>query len=459
MEQALKVLYNSLKQKDEQIEIHSQKLKQLSSERGEMIKMIESLTKIINVETPTTTEEPTKKTLNEQQSFSSTSSAGSMPEEDTKKSWAEKVEQEDEESKNGLDQPSDAVDLQPEKKVYVIFDGPMKGIYNNWAIASLHINGKNVRHKAYPTMEEAKEAYKASYKEMAIAKDIGQPSKMESKKKVSVGSIINLQKEKNKIKTIDDFMGKWRWLANFKEELAIECFYPVNTKHGVKTNTVPGISKELLKEFYDYGMLKTVYLEEKEGYRFQELADLPKEIGDTAKRFNDFLAKGREIFLQFEQTYPWFEEENNQMAVRPRTAIKIGISNKTYLEPNATSVGWTLISFVQQMKRFYDYLIKYGSSITNYKVLYVSDYCFMVCDSKKKVSTEHLKQTLQFEELFSGFENGLHRIPDEVQQECCQYFSTYKGHICKWCAKDKVSAEETKIPTTSAARDKATEKA
>lgn len=198
MEQALKVLYNSLKQKDEQIEIHSQKLKQLSSERGEMIKMIESLTKIINVETPTTTEEPTKKTLNEQQSFSSTSSAGSMPEEDTKKSWAEKVEQEDEESKNGLDQPSDVVDLQPEKNVYVIFDGPMKGIYNNWAIASLHINGKNVRHKAYPTMEKAKEAYKASYKEMAIAKDIGQPSKMESKKKVSVGSIINLQKEKTR---------------------------------------------------------------------------------------------------------------------------------------------------------------------------------------------------------------------------------------------------------------------
>jgi hypothetical protein len=65
MEQALKVLYNSLKQKDEQIEIHSQKLKQLSSERGEMVKMIESLTKIINVEAPTATttitEEPTTK--------------------------------------------------------------------------------------------------------------------------------------------------------------------------------------------------------------------------------------------------------------------------------------------------------------------------------------------------------------------------------------------------------------
>jgi hypothetical protein len=71
----------------------------------------------------------------------------------------------------------------------------------------------------------------------------------------------------------------------------------------------------------------------------------------------------------------------------------------------------------------------------------------------------HLKQTLHFEDLFSGFENGLYRIPEEVQWECCQYFSKYKGHICKWCAKDKVSAEEDKIPTVSTLEDKAKDKA
>jgi hypothetical protein len=114
----------------------------------------------------------------------------------------------------------------------------------------------------------------------------------------------------------------------------LECFYPVNTKLSVKANTVPGISKELLKDFYDMGLLRTVYLEEKEGQRFQELSNLPKEIGDIAKRFNDLFAKGREIFLQFEQTYPWFDGENNFMAVGPRTIIKIGISNKSYLPPN-----------------------------------------------------------------------------------------------------------------------------
>jgi hypothetical protein len=73
----------------------------------------------------------------------------------------------------------------------------------------------------------------------------------------------------------------------------------------------------------------------------------------------------------------------------------------------------------------------------------------MVCDSKKKVTDEHLKQTLHFEELFSGFENGLYRIPKEVQKECCMYFQKYKGHMCKWCATTKVSALEDK------AKDKA----
>jgi hypothetical protein len=96
------------------------------------------------------------------------------------------------------------------------------------------------------------------------------------------------------------------------------------------------------------------------------------------------------------------------------------------------------------MKRFYDNLIRYGSSITNFKVLYSTDLCLMVCDSKKKVTDEHLKQVLHFEDLFSGFEQGLYRIPEEIQKECCLYFQKYKGHMCKWCASSKVSAQEDK---------------
>ena len=61
MEQALKVLQNNLKQKDEQIEIYRQKLQPLSSERGEMIKMIDEFLKIMKA----TTGEPAEVQPNE----------------------------------------------------------------------------------------------------------------------------------------------------------------------------------------------------------------------------------------------------------------------------------------------------------------------------------------------------------------------------------------------------------
>jgi hypothetical protein len=479
MEQALKVLQNNLKQKDEQIEIYRQKLQTLSSERGEMIKMIDEFLKIMKA----TTGEPAEDQPNEvpknnenwdllgqdsgkynyyvkytapeeskipiesvEPSGWNSTTKPELTTSDSKKSWGD-IAEEAEESKNDFAESNvvvDPIDEQLGKNVYVIFDGPMKGIYSNWAIAKLHIDGKNVRHKAYPTMEKAKAAYNSAYKEITNSIDMVQPSTMEVKKKVSVDTILNLERLKNKEKTFDDFIGKWRWLTSYKEELALECFYPVNIKLSAKANTVPGISKELLKDFYDMGLLKTVYLEEEVGRRFQELSLLPKEIGDIAKRFNDLFAKGKEIFLQFEQTYPWYDPANNIMATGPRTVIKIGISNKTYLPANLESIGWSAHSFIYQMKRFYDNLIRYGSSITNFKVLYSSDLCLMVCDSKKKVTDEHLKQVLHFEDLFSGFDQGLYRIPEEVQKECCLYFQKYKGHMCKWCASSKVSALEDK---------------
>jgi U3 small nucleolar ribonucleoprotein component len=47
MEQTIKMLQNNLKQKDKQIQDVSLKLQTLTSERGEMIKMIAGLTKIM----------------------------------------------------------------------------------------------------------------------------------------------------------------------------------------------------------------------------------------------------------------------------------------------------------------------------------------------------------------------------------------------------------------------------
>ncbi|GKB62878.1 enzymatic polyprotein [Tanacetum coccineum] len=50
------------------------------------------------------------------------------------------------------------------QKWYVIFNGPFRGIYNDWAIASTHIIRKSVSHKSYLTKEAAEKALGESYK-------------------------------------------------------------------------------------------------------------------------------------------------------------------------------------------------------------------------------------------------------------------------------------------------------
>nr|GEZ16350.1 enzymatic polyprotein [Tanacetum cinerariifolium] len=50
-----------------------------------------------------------------------------------------------------------------EQKLYVIFNGPFRGIYNDWTIASTHIIGKSVSHKSL-TKEAAEKTLGESYK-------------------------------------------------------------------------------------------------------------------------------------------------------------------------------------------------------------------------------------------------------------------------------------------------------
>jgi hypothetical protein len=78
----------------------------------------------------------------------------------------------------------------------------MKGVYQQWAIAKQHIDGKNVRHKAYPTLEEAKITYIVVYKEMTKLEGIQKQPSMEVKKKVSVDTILSLERLRKKTRLL-----------------------------------------------------------------------------------------------------------------------------------------------------------------------------------------------------------------------------------------------------------------
>ena len=53
--------------------------------------------------------------------------------------------------------PTSPVTKKPHK-YYVIFNGPMRGIYDEWHKASQFITGRNITHKSYGNLEDAKQA-------------------------------------------------------------------------------------------------------------------------------------------------------------------------------------------------------------------------------------------------------------------------------------------------------------
>jgi hypothetical protein len=247
MEAAIKTLQNSLRQKQEQIASAKNRLETLLSEEGEMILTIQNLEKLCKKETSTVSEPKNNEnwdllgqdsgkfnyyvkytvpkesetpiesiapsgwnSTNKDHKYLETTPTtvlATLP----KTAWADKVEED--ERKNGKEkesidqQISQKIDSQlgGKKKAYVIFDGPMKGICHNWETTKLHVNGKNVRYKGYMTLEEAKAAYNAVYKEVAIASNIVQPSKMETKKKIYVDRIIYGESKLVKEVTIGDY--------------------------------------------------------------------------------------------------------------------------------------------------------------------------------------------------------------------------------------------------------------
>jgi len=293
---------------------------------------------------------------------------------DSRKSWAEEVEEEDEARKNGSTiQTSDPVGNEMGNfKAYVIFDRPMKGIYRKWAIAKQHIIGKNVCHKGYETMKEAEQALYGSYKEVTIAKNLQRSPTIESKKKMSIDKIRQLEHQKN-FQIIDptyiEFSLRWKWINNYVEEFTTECFYPINIFGCTKAVILPRIDNTTCLSFFKNGLIHTIYLEEQPGKTYGELKFLPNELQNLAQKFNNLFAKGKEIFLHIDSTYPWYYEITSDLISKPLYLIKIGISNKEYPVMSIESTKWKPAVYVNRMKNIHQKISRLTQQI-NYRVVY-----------------------------------------------------------------------------------------
>ncbi|GKE99198.1 enzymatic polyprotein [Tanacetum coccineum] len=161
MEAIIKTVQSQLQQKREQLASLKEKITSLKEqaisiekEEKELCNLLQSLTQ--NLETTSELIETSTITQKQPEPVTSTSKT----QQPSSPSPGEKEFMKREEDIEKILQNSS----HGKQKWYVIFNGPFRGIYNDWAITSTHIIGKSVSHKSYLTREAIEKALGESYK-------------------------------------------------------------------------------------------------------------------------------------------------------------------------------------------------------------------------------------------------------------------------------------------------------
>jgi hypothetical protein len=154
-------------------------------------------------------------------------------------------------------------------------------------------------------------------------------------------------------------------------------------------------------------------------------------------------AKEKEIFLEIDSTYPWYDEITSDLITKPLYLIKIGISNKEYLVMSKESTEWHPAVYVNQMKNIHQKISRLSQQ-TNYRVVYEDASMIIYREFKKPAKDKDVKAVKDFEEKIDQLKNDHEKLAQIIQEKCCRYFGAYyKGHVCRNCPK-KTSTQNDK---------------
>nr|GEV00510.1 enzymatic polyprotein [Tanacetum cinerariifolium] len=204
-------------------------------------------------------------------------------------------------------------------KWYVIFNGPFRGIYTNWATASTYIIEKSVSHKSYLTKEAAEKALEESYKTIATEEtqkskqfvSLNQHLQSQTAKLNAFNKMKNIPtaKEREEIRrpTVENFQRLLDSLMNYNEVHATILFYPKKRRNiGPKVVFMPEASTKDICDNYVHGLVDTIYIN---GETLKELQEFPLKVQGIIKGYKEVFAKGRELFLKIRSSYPIFDKE------------------------------------------------------------------------------------------------------------------------------------------------------
>ncbi|CAL1383188.1 unnamed protein product [Linum trigynum] len=330
-------------------------------------------------------------------------------------------------------------------KWYVIYDGPFRALYNNWAIVSHHVTGHNIKHQSFSTKEEAEKSLKGteqvlkeSYREMAM-KQKAEPTTSQKRLVMKIPSIsikdipTTRQKEEANRPTLQKFQQCWEDLLNYKEIHTTMGFYPT-FKGGPRAVIITDkIAPTTLFALHQYGLIDTIYTQKTEIFD-----EFPTKFKTVVKRYSDSFSKGREIYLRYTASYPVFNKE--ELIVPSKAIIKMGVSNGNY--PTRDELEGTKIPEDYQVRSLYavSQALYYLNPTDNIKVNYTSTNKIIISNSKNQITAEEWGFITDQAKDFINLEGTLAPLTSEQKQQLCELLQLHEDHICTHCAADMTTS-------------------
>uniref|UniRef100_A0A7N0UD41 Ribonuclease H1 N-terminal domain-containing protein n=1 Tax=Kalanchoe fedtschenkoi TaxID=63787 RepID=A0A7N0UD41_KALFE len=212
---------------------------------------------------------------------------------------------------------------------YVIFNGPNRGIYDDWSKAAIFITGHNIVHKKYLGLQEAKKAleeYKPTY-----APKIPVQEKMRVTGKVPQSlTIEKIQTQKQREEaarlTKKIFDQEYQFLVNYSDEDKVTSIYPVESgQHGPKAIILPEADPLKTYMMFQAGLISCIYFKNIGIFQY-----FPVKFKRAIQQYAGRVIQKREGFLKIYATYPVFMEGEDGILQPAIQLCQIGISNGSY---------------------------------------------------------------------------------------------------------------------------------
>ncbi|GJU89821.1 enzymatic polyprotein [Tanacetum coccineum] len=338
------------------------------------------------------------------------------------------------------------------QKWYVIFNGPFRGIYHDWSIASTHIIGKSVTHKSYLSKEAAEKALAESYKTITTEEvqksqqfvSLNQQSQIAKLNAVNKIRSIPTTKEREEMRkpTVEKFQRLLDSLISYGEIHTTMLFYPKKRKNtGPKAIFIPEASPKDIYDYYVHGLVDTIYIN---GSNLKEIQEFPLKVQGIIKSYKKVFSKEQELFLRTHSSYPIFDREQ-KLLVPSITVAQLGVSNHKYPDkeekierttPTMDDLAFSLAEVLAASTK-----IGTGSGqIDKVKINYCSEKLLIYSNFQEKIDEDQLKILSNFEEQFETFSGLLAPLPEDLKQRICGYISRSPNHHCQYCSEGTSTA-------------------